>query len=757
MGNADVYMFFQSLPRDEQKIRTLLVPGSLFLYQLPPPPLIQPMTEEEEESGAGPSAAAPGGTALKSLAASDPHNGSRESLDLPEVQRLSTLDPAGIPAIVSSTAAPPTGPRSPSHSRSPSNVSITTAEASRASDLFENFVIGVHRKMNLLDLYFLSSQKSRPSLFGTPIIIPRKDTTTNAEIYQFVWTQIARLVSPLPPSELKMANHALDCDDSLGYEYPFILKEVQKDGFSCDKCPWYRFCRGCKVECNGELYGRSSSFLAIDWEATALHLRYQTTQEKYHEEHESVAISRQKQTEPIDLDTCLQAFTQWEELDEDQLYYCSKCKAHCLASKKLDIWRLPPILIINLKRFQYLNGRWVKSHKIVNFPLQAFDPSAYLAERDPRSPTDISLTPTDSVFSDPLPSDLSGHHHPRLQQVEQYHQQDEQSSGNVSVSSSSVSTSSSQDSSLNLHPTATVSVATATTTPLPANTVVSLQPRSSTSAKPSETEQLSASALMMKQSTDRLSNLSTSSAGSGSMLGHVTTIVLDGTSKSGQDQQPGSAYNSQPPSDSVSRPSLNIPAASGTSTTSSSSSGGVAGASSTVSKLPQNMAANINSSVLHYNSPRSMVPQQNTTSAAKDTSESPLAAALVKPTVNGIVKARSDSQAISDRLHGFDTEDYTHVKYNLYAMSCHTGILGGGHYVAYAKNDEHKRWFVYNDSSCKEISENQLDKNSAYILFYERENVDFNRFMPDTTGQEPDLAEIDDEFESDFKKMCVLQ
>ena len=29
-------------------------------------------------------------------------------------------------------------------------------------------------------------------------------------------------------------------DDSLGYEYPFALKIVQKDGFTCAKCPWYR-------------------------------------------------------------------------------------------------------------------------------------------------------------------------------------------------------------------------------------------------------------------------------------------------------------------------------------------------------------------------------------------------------------------------------------------------------------------------------------------------------------------------------------
>ena len=57
----------------------------------------------------------------------------------------------------------------------------------------------------------------------------------------------------------------------------------------------------------------------------------------------------------------------------------------------------------------------------------------------------------------------------------------------------------------------------------------------------------------------------------------------------------------------------------------------------------------------------------------------------------------------------------------------------------------------------QEVQEDQLDTNSAYILFYERRNVDFSKFMPDTTGKEPDLTEIEDEFESDFKKMCVVQ
>lgn len=35
--------------------------------------------------------------------------------------------------------------------------------------------------------------------------------------------------------------------------------------------------------------------------------------------------------------------------------------------------------IVHLKRFQFVNGKWVKSQKVVNFPFKDFDPTAYLA------------------------------------------------------------------------------------------------------------------------------------------------------------------------------------------------------------------------------------------------------------------------------------------------------------------------------------------------------------------------------------------
>lgn len=60
------------------------------------------------------------------------------------------------------------------------------------------------------DVYFLSSQKTRPTLFGLPLVLPCHEGTSRQDLYRLVWTQVARLVSPLPPSEATVPNHAQD-------------------------------------------------------------------------------------------------------------------------------------------------------------------------------------------------------------------------------------------------------------------------------------------------------------------------------------------------------------------------------------------------------------------------------------------------------------------------------------------------------------------------------------------------------------------
>ena len=56
--------------------------------------------------------------------------------------------------------------------------------------------------------------------------------------------------------------------------------------------------------------------------------------------------------------------------------------------------------------------------------------------------------------------------------------------------------------------------------------------------------------------------------------------------------------------------------------------------------------------------------------------------------------------------------------YELYAISNHYGSLGGGHYTAYAKNED--KWYSFNDSSVSGVNADKVKGSGAYILFYRR-------------------------------------
>ena len=55
----------------------------------------------------------------------------------------------------------------------------------------------------------------------------------------------------------------------------------------------------------------------------------------------------------VTLEQCLAQFTAPEVLSRDNKWYCSKCKDHVQATKSLQVWRLPEVLVLHLKRFEY--------------------------------------------------------------------------------------------------------------------------------------------------------------------------------------------------------------------------------------------------------------------------------------------------------------------------------------------------------------------------------------------------------------------
>lgn len=60
---------------------------------------------------------------------------------------------------------------------------------------------------------------------------------------------------------------------------------------------------------------------------------------------------------------------------------CPSCKCHRVANKKLDLWRLPRILVLLLKRFSNNDFR-NKIEDFVDFPIDDFDLSNYMVHNN---------------------------------------------------------------------------------------------------------------------------------------------------------------------------------------------------------------------------------------------------------------------------------------------------------------------------------------------------------------------------------------
>uniref|UniRef100_J3NF45 Ubiquitin carboxyl-terminal hydrolase n=2 Tax=Oryza brachyantha TaxID=4533 RepID=J3NF45_ORYBR len=96
--------------------------------------------------------------------------------------------------------------------------------------------------------------------------------------------------------------------------------------------------------------------------------------------YKAVLFSRRPQ-DTCSLYACLEAFIKEEPLGPEDMWYCPGCKEHRQASKKLDLWRLPEILIIHLKRFSYSRYTKNKLETCVDFPVHDLDLSKYIGNR----------------------------------------------------------------------------------------------------------------------------------------------------------------------------------------------------------------------------------------------------------------------------------------------------------------------------------------------------------------------------------------
>lgn len=66
----------------------------------------------------------------------------------------------------------------------------------------------------------------------------------------------------------------------------------------------------------------------------------------------SIAAMPEKADAATRLEDCLQRFVDQEELDRDNAWYCPRCKSHTNAIKESLVNKLPPVLVVHLRRFK---------------------------------------------------------------------------------------------------------------------------------------------------------------------------------------------------------------------------------------------------------------------------------------------------------------------------------------------------------------------------------------------------------------------
>ncbi|EPQ56354.1 UCH-domain-containing protein [Gloeophyllum trabeum ATCC 11539] len=117
---------------------------------------------------------------------------------------------------------------------------------------------------------------------------------------------------------------------------------------------------------------------AVNWE----HALWMRWEDFVHPEYEEARKNAsEKKTRGISIQDCLAEFTREEQLGEDDLWYCPRCKKHQQATKKFDLWSIPDVLVVHLKRFS--NSRMLrdKIDAFVDFPVEGLDLTDLAGER----------------------------------------------------------------------------------------------------------------------------------------------------------------------------------------------------------------------------------------------------------------------------------------------------------------------------------------------------------------------------------------
>lgn len=123
--------------------------------------------------------------------------------------------------------------------------------------------------------------------------------------------------------------------------------------------------------------------LSLEWSRDAV---IEINDESSETTNQANGSKNERSTKRINIVDCFRKLAEREQLGETEQWYCSKCKQHSRAFKKLDLWSTPEILIVHLKRFQFAQNTYFvhrsKLDDLVEFPLTNLDLSQHILSKE---------------------------------------------------------------------------------------------------------------------------------------------------------------------------------------------------------------------------------------------------------------------------------------------------------------------------------------------------------------------------------------
>lgn len=237
-----------------------------------------------------------------------------------------------------------------------------------------------------------SPPKFAYELFGTPLFVTVASDKSTRELHHAVLLQASRMIGDFDlenfvcpvhsnGTSLSHTSYSSDttkkseeeCASLLMERLPFTVRVVDLEDIGSSLGEEFPFDDSRLLQ-----HFSSRSILVLDWKDAVTYKEFiECVPDDLPDEMPKELVDSSSGN--VTLQKCLDSFVKSEEISLEDHWICERCNVPRAGLRKSDIWRLPDLVMIQLKRFQFLeNQHRQKMRSFVEFPLYGLDFSPWI-------------------------------------------------------------------------------------------------------------------------------------------------------------------------------------------------------------------------------------------------------------------------------------------------------------------------------------------------------------------------------------------